>query len=97
MKNNTIYGIIGRSYCLEVCLLVFLDREEANKACKNINIILDKINNSYKYKLTNKQIQSEFKKLDKYLVDYYGGCGELNNVKVKELKPAKPFASWNLD
>ena len=97
MKKQKIYGLVSCSYEMEVCVLFFLNKKEAEDACSKMNIILDKINNSYKYKLNEKQVQKEFKKLDKYLNNYYGGCGELTEVKVKELEPGKPFASWDLD
>lgn len=78
---------------LDYTFMVYTDKEEADRKREECAADLDKINSG---KLEDEEEQKLVKKWFKY---YYGGCGEIHSeqLKVEELQPGVPFASFSLD
>lgn len=90
MKEK-IYILVAVSNCLQVCIGIYKTKKEAEKACNEINELLDKLDSH------DERIRElAFEKLDKYLISYYGGCGSFT-AKVKEVSFGEAFAWWSLD
>jgi hypothetical protein len=75
---------------LDYTFMVFTDKDEADRKCDECNADLGRIND---------EADDSEQLIKKWFTHYYGGCGEIykGTVKVVELHPGVPFASFDLD